>query len=127
MQGSSVGPLTGQLVADNNTVALNHFNASLFGGTAAGDAVIAMAKGGASKLTATLNNLNTNDLFKLAQVNNAPLAGKINGAVKLGWPGTNFDADRRRRPKASSLSPAMLMFRRKAGCSTSINSRLRPT
>ncbi|MEN3334990.1 MAG: translocation and assembly module TamB, partial [Blastocatellia bacterium] len=92
MRGSQIGPVRGQLVADNNAVALNHFNASLMGGTATGDAVIAIGRRGASRLTANLTDLKTGELFKLLEVNDAPLAGSINSQVRVSWPGTNFEA-----------------------------------
>ena len=92
LRGSAVGPVRGQLVADNNAVALNRFNASLLGGTANGDAVIAMSRRGASRLTASLNNLKTGEVFKLLDVNDQPLTGQINSQVRVSWPGTNFEA-----------------------------------
>src|SRR5436305_2929061 len=92
IRGSQVGPVRGQLVADNNAVALNHFNAALMGGTATGDVVVATGRRGASRLTASLTDLKTGELFKLLEVNDAPLAGSINSQVRVNWPGTNFDA-----------------------------------
>jgi outer membrane protein assembly complex protein YaeT len=92
IRGSQVGPVRGQLVADNNAVALNRFNASLLGGTATGDVVVATGRRGASRLTASLTDLKTGELFKLLQVNDAPLAGSINSQVRVSWPGTNFEA-----------------------------------
>lgn len=92
VQGSQIGPVHGQLTADNNAVALNRFNATLMGGTASGDAVIATAKRGSSRLTATLTDLKTGEFFKLLKVDDAPLAGSLNGQVNVSWPGTNFEA-----------------------------------
>ena len=92
VRGTQIGPVRGQLVADNNAVALNRFNASLMGGTATGDAVIATGRRGASRLTASLNNLKTGEVFKLLEVNNQPLTGSINSQVRVSWPGTNFES-----------------------------------
>lgn len=92
IQGSQVGPVHGQLVADNNAVALNRFNASLVGGTATGDAVVAIGRRGSSRLTASLTDLKTSELFKLLKVDDAPLAGNVNGQVNVSWPGSNFEA-----------------------------------
>lgn len=92
VRGSQLGPVRGQLVADNNAVALNRFNASLLGGTATGDALVATGSRGASRLTASLTDLKTGELFKLLEVKDAPLAGSINSEVRVSWPGTNFNA-----------------------------------
>ncbi|HKP86933.1 MAG TPA: translocation/assembly module TamB domain-containing protein [Blastocatellia bacterium] len=92
IRGSQVGPVRGQLVADNNAVALNRFNATLMGGTATGDAVVSTASRGTSRLTASLTDLKTGELFRLLQVNDAPLAGSVNSQVRINWPGTKFDA-----------------------------------
>ncbi|MFP5264512.1 MAG: translocation/assembly module TamB domain-containing protein [Blastocatellia bacterium] len=91
MSGAQFGPAQGQLVADNSAVALHKFNASLLGGTASGDVVVQTA-GGASRLTASLNGLRTNELFGLLKVNDAPLAGTLNGQLNVSWPGANFNA-----------------------------------
>lgn len=92
VSGAQLGPAQGQLVADNSAVALRKFNASLLGGTASGDVVVQTARGGASRLTASLNELRTNDLFSLLKVSDAPLAGTLNGKLNVSWPGTNFNA-----------------------------------
>jgi outer membrane protein assembly complex protein YaeT len=92
IRGSQVGPVRGQLTADNNAVALNRFNASVMGGTATGDAVVATGRRGLSRLTASLTDLKTAELFKLLEVNDAPLTGNVNGQVSVNWPGSNFEA-----------------------------------
>jgi len=92
IRGSQIGPVHGQLVADNNAVALNRFNAALMGGTATGDAVVATGKRATSRLTASLTELKTADLFKLLEVTDAPVTGTLNGQVNVNWPGTNFEA-----------------------------------
>lgn len=92
MRGSQVGPVRGQLVADNNAVALNRFDASVMGGTATGDVVVATGRRGSSRLAASLTDLKSKELFKLLEVNDAPLTGIVNGRVNVSWPGSNFEA-----------------------------------
>ena len=92
IRGSEVGPVRGQIVADNSAVALNKFNASLMGGTASGDAVVATGKRGSSRLTAVLTELDTSGLLKLIPVEDAPISGKVNGQLNVSWPGTNFES-----------------------------------
>lgn len=87
-----LGPARGQLSVSNNAVGLTKFNASVFGGTANGDAVIAMGRGGASRLTASLAAIQTNDVLKVADVSGAPIAGTLDGQVNVTWPGTDFKA-----------------------------------
>lgn len=59
ISGNRLGPVRGQLVANNSAVSLNRFNASLLGGTVAGDVVVQTGRGGSSRLTASLSRLNT--------------------------------------------------------------------
>ncbi len=87
-----IGATRGQLVADNNIVALNNFNAAVMGGTAAGNASIQIAGSGASRVTAKLTDLKTSELLTFAEVKDAPLAGSLTGDVNLTFSGTNFDA-----------------------------------
>lgn len=92
ISGAQLGAARGQLVANNASVALNDFTAAVMGGTATGNAVVQMGRGGASRLTASLADLNTNDLFKVLEVEGAPLAGTLNGQVNITWPGSNVEA-----------------------------------
>jgi outer membrane protein assembly complex protein YaeT len=92
IQGNEVGPVRGQLVADSAMVALSKFNASLMGGTASGDAVVAIGRRGTSRLTAGLTGLDTSGLFKLLQADDAPVTGKVNAQLNVSWPGTDFES-----------------------------------
>ncbi|HEU0185788.1 MAG TPA: translocation/assembly module TamB domain-containing protein, partial [Blastocatellia bacterium] len=92
VSGASVGPLEGNLVANNESVSLNQFKASLFGGNASGDFSAPLERGGHSRLKATLDNLKTDDVFAVASANRAPLAGRLSGAAELSWPGMDFMA-----------------------------------
>ncbi|HKE02804.1 MAG TPA: hypothetical protein VKE91_02030, partial [Blastocatellia bacterium] len=92
VSGASVGPLDGDLVADNVSVSLNEFKASLFGGNASGDVAVNLERGGDSRLKATFDELKTNDVFAVASTNRAPLAGRFGGAAELSWPGMDFMA-----------------------------------
>src|SRR5262249_43213358 len=49
VSGAAVGPLYGDLVADNNSVSLNKFKASLFGGNASGDITLNLERSGNSR------------------------------------------------------------------------------
>ncbi|HEY6400158.1 MAG TPA: translocation/assembly module TamB domain-containing protein, partial [Blastocatellia bacterium] len=92
VSGASVGPLNGDLVADNESVSLNKFKASLFGGNASGDVVAPLESGGYTRLKATFDNLKTDDVFAVASSNRAPLAGRFGGGAELSWPGMDFMA-----------------------------------
>ena len=90
---ASLGPLKGELVAENNTIALNRFNASLFGGSAAGDAAVQLGETGRgfnSRLKANVTGVKTVDILTLFSTSPAPLAGTIDGNVDLSWPGTDL-------------------------------------
>src|SRR5262249_27952207 len=92
VSGASVGPLDGDLVADNESVSLNQFKASLFGGNASGDVAMNLERGGDSRLKATFDNLKTDDVFGLVSTDRAPLAGHFGGTAELSWPGMDFMA-----------------------------------
>src|SRR5262249_12244578 len=90
VSGASVGPLDGDLVADNKSVSLNKFKASLFGGNASGDVAVNLERSGDSRLKATFDELKTNDVFAVASTSRAPLAGSLSGDSDLSWPGMDF-------------------------------------
>lgn len=90
--GATFGTVTGQLLADNETVSLNKFQASLFGGGASGDVVVQLGRGGVSQLNANFNGLQTSDVLAVAAVKDAPLAGTVDGGVNINWPGVNVMA-----------------------------------
>src|SRR5262249_31785771 len=92
VSGASIGPLDGDLVADNESVSLNTFKASLFGGNASGDVAVNLGRGGDSRLKATFDNLKTDDVSGAAATNRAPLAGRFGGGAELSWPGLDFMA-----------------------------------
>jgi outer membrane protein assembly complex protein YaeT len=87
ISGASVGPLNGELVAGNESVALNGFKASLFGGSASGDLTVQMGRAGNSRMRADFTGLKTSDVFAVASSGRAPLAGSLDGNADLAWPG----------------------------------------
>jgi outer membrane protein assembly complex protein YaeT len=87
-----LGRTRGRLAASNGTVALERFDAAVAGGTASGDLVLRTGRGGTSRLTASFTGLRTNDLFRIASPDPAPLAGTTSGRAELSWPGTNVEA-----------------------------------
>ncbi|HKV38604.1 MAG TPA: AsmA-like C-terminal region-containing protein, partial [Blastocatellia bacterium] len=92
VSGAQIGKTSGQLVATNNRVDLNKFNAVLMGGSATGDLSIVTEGQGASSLKAALTKLDTRDLFKLGSVSDAPIAGTADVQAQVTWPGTDFNS-----------------------------------
>src|SRR5262245_1066239 len=90
VSGAPVGPLEGDLVADNSSVSLNKFKASLFGGNASGDVAVNLEGAGDSRLKATFDELKTDDVMAVASSNRAPLAGRFGGGAELSWPGMDL-------------------------------------
>jgi outer membrane protein assembly complex protein YaeT len=94
--GASLGPLNGELIADNNTIELNQFSATLFGGSVSGD--IKVQKGqtrkawlsGNSRLKASFTGIKTGDIFTLISTSPAPLAGTVEGKIDISFPGTDL-------------------------------------
>ncbi len=92
VSGASFGPLNGELIADNVTIALNKFNASLFGGSATGDVAMQTGRKGNSRLKASFTGIKTGVIFTLVSTSPAPLAGTVEGNADLSWPGTDLFA-----------------------------------
>jgi outer membrane protein assembly complex protein YaeT len=94
--GATLGPLRGELIADNNTIELNRFSATLFGGSASGD--IKVQKGQTrktwrvsnSRLKASFTGIKTGDIFTLISTSPAPLAGTMEGKIDVSFPGTDL-------------------------------------
>jgi outer membrane protein insertion porin family len=91
VSGAQIGQTSGQLSANNTTVALNKFTAAVLGGTAAGDVSVQIAGNGASRLNANLTDVKTNQLLNLMEVKENPLTGSVNGQFNVTWPGTQFE------------------------------------
>jgi hypothetical protein len=77
LREASFGPLNGELIADNGTIALDKFDISLFGGSATGDVAVQMKGGGNSRLKGRFKGVKTGDIFNLISANPAPLAGVV--------------------------------------------------
>jgi outer membrane protein assembly complex protein YaeT len=88
--GASLGPLNGELIADNSTIALNRFNAALFGGSASGDVAVQTERSGNSHLKASFTGIKTGDIFTLVSTSSSPLAGTVEGNIDVRWPGTDL-------------------------------------
>ncbi|MEW6126865.1 MAG: translocation/assembly module TamB domain-containing protein [Acidobacteriota bacterium] len=91
VSGATVGETRGQLTATNRTLALSQFTSAILGGTATGDASLQIAGNGESRVTATLTDVKTGELFSLAEVKDDSLTGNVNAQVDITFPGTQFD------------------------------------
>ncbi|MGH9900998.1 MAG: hypothetical protein ACRD68_04065, partial [Pyrinomonadaceae bacterium] len=87
-----LGAARAGVVATNGAVQLNDFTADVFGGRAAGDATIAIARGGASRVAAEFTGIDVGGLLAAFSGRVVPLAGAATGSVDLRFPGTNFEA-----------------------------------
>jgi outer membrane protein insertion porin family len=90
ISGASVGPLNGEFVANQESIALNGFKASLFGGSASGEVTVQLGRGNNSRIKADFTGLKTSDVFAVASSGRAPLAGSLDGNADLTWPGTDL-------------------------------------
>jgi translocation and assembly module TamB len=87
----NMGQAHAQVVATNAEIQLNNFNAEVFKGRASGNARIAIAKGGTSRLAATFDQVDVaGPLTALAGGAAVPLSGRATGTVDLAFPGTDF-------------------------------------
>lgn len=85
-----MGQASARLVATNTEIQLNDFKADIFKGTANGNARIAIARGGTSRIQATFDRLEISGPFTAFAGAAVPLAGQASGRVDLAFPGTDF-------------------------------------
>ena len=86
-----MGQASARLVATNTELQLNDFKADIFRGSASGDARIAIARGGTSRIAATFDGVEISGPFTAFAGAAVPLAGKASGRIDLAFPGTNFE------------------------------------
>ncbi len=85
-----MGQASARLVATNSEIQLNDFKADVFRGTASGNARIAIARRGTSRVAATFEGVEISGPFTAFAGAAVPLAGKASGQVDLTFPGTDF-------------------------------------
>jgi autotransporter translocation and assembly factor TamB len=85
-----LGAARAAVTASNNQVELRNFNAQVLNGNASGNAVISTARNGQSRVTATFNDLDVNQLVALTAKRNVPISGKATGTADLAFRGTDF-------------------------------------
>ncbi|HEX8284078.1 MAG TPA: translocation/assembly module TamB domain-containing protein [Pyrinomonadaceae bacterium] len=85
-----MGSARAAVVATNEQIQLNDFDADLFNGKARGSAVIATNARAASSVRASFEGVDAGGLLALVSGNAVPLTGAATGTVDLRFPGTNF-------------------------------------
>jgi translocation and assembly module TamB len=85
-----MGQARAQLVATNTEIQLNNFTADVFKGRASGNARIAIAKGGTSRIAATFDQVDVAGPLTALAGAAVPLSGRANGKIDLAFPGTDF-------------------------------------
>jgi translocation and assembly module TamB len=86
----NMGQARATVVATNREIEFNNFTADVFNGRAAGNARVAIAKGGTSQVTADFNNVEISGPLAALAGSAVPLAGRATGRVDLTFPGTEF-------------------------------------
>ena len=86
----AMGQASAKLVATSTEIQLNNFEADIFKGKAHGNASIAIAKGGTSRITGAFSDLEVSGPLTAFAGAAVPLAGKANGTIDLAFPGTDF-------------------------------------
>jgi translocation and assembly module TamB len=85
-----MGQAQAQLVATNSEIQLNNFTADVFKGRATGNARIAIAKGGTSRVAATFDQVDVAGPLTALAGSAVPLSGRATGKIDLAFPGTDF-------------------------------------
>lgn len=85
----NLGSASAKVVATNNQVQLNNFNAQVMNGSAQGNATISTTARGSSRVAAEFNDLDIGKMLALVSGRVVPLAGNTKGNVDLTFPGTN--------------------------------------
>ena len=86
----AMGQASARLVATSTEIQLNNFEADIFKGKAHGDARIAIARGGTSRINGAFSDLEVSGPLTAFAGAAVPLAGKANGTIDLSFPGTDF-------------------------------------
>ncbi|HEY0547916.1 MAG TPA: translocation/assembly module TamB domain-containing protein [Pyrinomonadaceae bacterium] len=86
----NLGAARAAVVATNNQIQLNNFDASIMDGSAKGNATLSTSARGASRVAAEFNNLDVGKLLALVSGRVVPLAGATKGTVDLTFPGTDL-------------------------------------
>jgi translocation and assembly module TamB len=86
----NMGQARASVVATNREVQFNNFTADVFNGRAAGNARVAIGKGGSSQVTAAFNDIEISGPLAALAGSAVPLAGRATGRVDLTFPGTEF-------------------------------------
>ena len=87
-----LGRASAAVVATNEQIQLNNFDAYLFKGHASGDAAIATGPRASSSVRASFEQVDVGGVATLLAGNAVPVVGAATGAVDLRFPGTNFKA-----------------------------------
>src|ERR1043166_9487363 len=88
----NLGKARAAVVATNEQIQLNDFNADLFNGHAQGSATIATTALATSSVRASFAGVDAGGLVATLSGNAVPLTGAATGTVDLRFPGTNFKA-----------------------------------
>lgn len=88
----NLGRARAAVVATNEQIQLNDFDAELFNGRARGSAAIATTGRAASSVRASFENVDAGGIAALFSGNAVPVVGAATGTVDLRFPGTNFKA-----------------------------------
>jgi autotransporter translocation and assembly factor TamB len=86
----SLGRARAAVVATNDQIQLNDFNADLFNGHAQGSAAIATSARASSNVRASFRGVDVGGLVAMLSGNAVPLTGAATGTADLRFPGTNF-------------------------------------
>ena len=86
----NMGQARAQLVATNSEIQLNNFTADIFDGRASGNARIAIARGGMSRIAATFDQVDVAGPLTALAGSAVPLSGRATGKIDLAFPGTDF-------------------------------------
>ncbi|MDQ6652071.1 MAG: translocation/assembly module TamB domain-containing protein [Acidobacteriota bacterium] len=86
----NMGQATARLTATNSELQLSDFKADIFNGKASGNARIAIARGGTSRIAGGFTDLEVSGPLTALAGAAVPLAGRANGTIDLTFPGTDF-------------------------------------
>ena len=87
-----LGAARAAVVATNDAVQLNNFNAEIFNGRASGSATVATSRRAQSRVAAEFAGVDVGNLIAVFSNNVVPVAGAATGTVDLRFPGTDFEA-----------------------------------
>ncbi len=88
----NLGTARAGVLATNNQIQLNNFDADILDGHIAGSATVSTTRVGSSRVAASFTGIDTGNVFAALTGQIVPITGHSTGTIDIAFPGTNIEA-----------------------------------